>query len=130
MKIERKPLIYIASPYKHDDRTEQAYRYDAIKNLTAKIISDQDLIIPFAPIAYTVLISQKCPGDFDWYTWDLQFLARCDGMIVVKLPEWEDSEGIKIEIEFCKEHCIPMVQTSPKKIIDACEKIHTIITKV
>lgn len=118
--MKKKPLIYLAAPYWHPEPLEIESRFCAMNKITAQIISEQDAVIPFSPISYTHRISHHCEDDFDWYTWDLQFLARCEGMIIMMLDGWEESKGIQIEIGFCKRHGIPYTYSTPEKILRAC----------
>ena len=122
-RMEKKPLIYLAAPYSHKDPFIIENRYVEMFDVMAKIINEQDAVIPYSPINSTHRISKDCDPDFNWYEWDLQYLVRCDGMIVVMLEGWEESKGVSIEIEFCKEQNIPYVLSTPDQILGACEWI-------
>lgn len=41
-----------------------------------------------------------------YYSYDLEWLSVCECMLV--LPNWENSRGVKAEIEFAKENNIPI----------------------
>lgn len=43
-----------------------------------------------------------------WLEHDLAILARCDKMIVLQLDGWEDSVGLKAEIDFATGRNIPI----------------------
>lgn len=47
-------------------------------------------------------------GDDFWLRHDLAILARCDRLIVLQLEGWEQSEGLRREIEFATEKNIPI----------------------
>ena len=123
MNITRKPLIYLASPYSHEDPRIMGMRYAEIRAIVTEIMNEQHSIIPFSPIAYTHPLHFYVDDDFQWYPWDLQFLNRCDGMIVVEQAGWEISKGIEIEMYHCIENSIPFIYAAPENIIDACEEI-------
>lgn len=125
MKYTQKPLIYLASPYSHDDPIVVNQRERAIREVVAEIIGKQDAIIPFSPIIYTHPIAKNVNPDFDWYPWDLQFLSRCDAMIVVQLQGWSASKGIQIEIQHCRDRDIPIAFALPENILEVCDSIST-----
>lgn len=102
----KKPLIYLASPYAHDDLIVRVERFRQMKIVVAELIN-QSIIIPYSPIYYTHPLVEMVDEDFDWYEWDLEMLDRCDGMMVCKLPGWAISKGVKIEINHCLENKIP-----------------------
>lgn len=58
----------------------------------------------YSPIAHTHAI-EKIGGlgvGFEhWAAFDEALIAASDGMIVAKMPGWEDSEGIAAEIAIC-----------------------------
>ena len=115
----KKPLIYLASPYSDDEPGIIAQRVRAMEVAVATLIR-QNLIIPYSPIVYTHPIADYMDDDFDWYSWDLEMLDRCDGMIVCQLPGWEDSKGVKIEIDHCVENKIPFVYANLQDVIFQC----------
>lgn len=120
--FEKKPIIYFASPYSHPSKKVREQRATEMLEITARVINEQDAIVPFVPIAYLHPLTVLCP-DHDWVSWDIQFLARFDGMIVVKQPGWETSLGIKEELNFCFEHGIPYAYSKPEDIIEVCRNM-------
>ena len=67
----------------------------------------------FCPIAHSHAIEaigmpgEVNSGDF-WLKQDFAVLAHAKELIVFMMDGWEDSNGIKAEIEFAKEHDIPI----------------------
>lgn len=121
--MDKKPIIYLAAPYTDTQPIIMEDRYVAMNKITARLITEQDAIVPHSPISYTHRISHHCDPTFDWYEWDLQYLARCDGMLVVKLDGWKESKGVKKEMEFCMEHGIPFAHSKPDEILRKCEQL-------
>jgi hypothetical protein len=66
--------------------------------------------VVFSPIAHSHGISRFVKNhDHDfWMDQDLPFLNHADKMIVLTLPGWEESRGIKQEIEWAKAKNIPI----------------------
>jgi hypothetical protein len=61
--------------------------------------------VVISPITYghTLLEYHEMPSNWDfWKKFCLSFLERCDEMIVYQMPGWENSRGVKEEIEFAK----------------------------
>ena len=124
--MKKKPIIYLASPYSHRFRIVRWWRARQIRRIMARVINEQDKIVPFSPIALTHDLDHLCPGvkwveDFDVY-----LLGRFDGMIVVKLPGWDRSVGIKRELNFCFEHSIPYAYAKPENILQVCKQMKEI----
>ena len=44
----------------------------------------------------------------NWYDFDLAFLARSSRMVVLKIPGWDRSRGILVEIGFALARGIPI----------------------
>lgn len=114
--MDKKPIIYFANPYKHKNYNVVQDRFETMRAITAQIIREQDYIIPFSPVVYTHDLSKYVGDDHDWYEWDLQFLSRCDAMVVVKLDGWEKSYGVQKEIKYCKENEMPIVYVAVNEI--------------
>lgn len=127
--MDKKLIIYLAAPYTHEQLIVMEDRYVVMNKITARLITEQDAVIPHSPISYTHRISHHCDPAFDWYAWDKQYLARCDGMIVVKLDGWEESDGVKIETDFCMENGVPFVHSKPDEILSKCEQLLLFIRK-
>ena len=106
----QKKLIYLASPYTTDDLTLLERRVQTIQGITAELVDIfGDEVIFFSPVAYTHLIDKECNTEPNWYNIDLEFLKRCDYMIIVKIKGWENSKGIQLEIDACEEFGIPFI---------------------
>lgn len=98
-----KPVFYLSTPYsKYDQGTEQAYRDAA---LAAATLIKQGMFV-FSPVVHAhpiATIGGIDPLSHDkWLPLDIAMLDACDGLIVIMMPGWEESFGIKIEIEHAK----------------------------
>lgn len=127
--MKNKPIIYLASPYSHRFRIVRWWRARQIRKIMARIINEQDVIVPFSPIALTHLIDALCP-DVRWVEdFDKHLLGRFDGMIIVKMPGWDTSVGIKKELNFCLENRIPYTYATPENIVEVCRHINEVLKK-
>jgi hypothetical protein len=91
-------MIYVASPYSDPDPAVREARYEAACRATADLIRRGTPV--FSPIVYGhPLCRYDLPTDWTfWQRLDLQYLAMCDEVIVLKLPGWEQSKGVQAEI--------------------------------
>jgi nucleoside 2-deoxyribosyltransferase len=109
MQYMRK-IIYLASPYSHPDQRVLQDRCNAAQKATAKLMREGHTVI--SPIAHSHGVADfltdnlRLDGDF-WMEQDLPLLARCDEMTVLCLKGWENSKGVKREIEFASRRGIP-----------------------
>jgi hypothetical protein len=100
-------MIYVASPYSHPDKKIQEERYVLVSKACAELVSKG--YIAFSPITYghTLIGFKDMPGDWKfWNNFCISFLEKCETMIVLTIPGWEESVGIKEEIEFAKKNNI------------------------
>ena len=125
--MNNKPIIYLGSPYSHRFRIVRWWRARQIKNIMARCINEQDAIVPFSPIALTHPLAHLCPGVRWVEDYDKHLLLRFSGMIVVMMPGWRDSVGIKKEVDFCLRHGIPYTHATPANIVETCRHIGGIL---
>lgn len=131
--IEPKPIVYFASPLLHEDERIMQGRYLDMVYAMAHANDEQDKIIPFSPIVNTYQVGKEMKNkNHDWYTDDLHYLQRFDGMGIVQLDGWQESKGIKIELDYCKKNNIPFSfgyysLGNPSKIVELCEVLHLMI---
>lgn len=102
-------LSYVASPYSHPIDDIRIENYKIVSNFVANLVKNGNVV--FSPITYGhhLVEFRTMPTDFEfWENFCLTFLSKCDEMIVLKIPGWEDSIGIKNEIRYCEVHDIPI----------------------
>jgi len=100
-------LIYLACPYTHKDPNIRQQRYK--KSLMAAVHLIRLGYNVFAPLIYTVPLEVRTHEPYDkWLDLSITILSRCDELWVLTLPGWETSRGVMEEINFAKEHRIPI----------------------
>ncbi len=102
-------MIYIASPYNHEDPAQVKLNYILVTKYVAELVSQG--ITAISPITYghTLLEYKEMPSD--WVFWNkfcLSLLIKCDEIWVYKMPGWIWSSGVSDEIEFAKNNNIPI----------------------
>ncbi len=92
-------MIYLASPYSHPDPMVRETRFDAACRATAALIRAGHVV--FSPIVHGhPLVGFGLPTDWAfWQRHDLEFLRRCDELLVLKIDGWKKSAGVQAEIE-------------------------------
>ncbi len=89
---------YLAAPFSHPDSEVRKWRFEATCRAAAELIRTGRTV--FSPISHTYGIC-RYGLPLDWQFWqrhDLKFLDMCDEIVVLKLPEWEQSIGVQAEI--------------------------------
>jgi hypothetical protein len=103
-------LIYLASPYSHPDPAVRNARYEAVARYT--ILAIREGFVIFSPIVYghQLALTGDLPTDAEWWrSFNETVIAACDSMIVLQIDGWQESLGVKMEIEFAASRNIPVV---------------------
>lgn len=110
-----RPLYYLASPFTHTQKEIMRMRTEIAIDVSIKLVN-ADYII-FSPIAYNgSWIDKGVRGDWEfWKEFDLKIISKCEGVIVLTMPGWENSVGVTEEVEFAKEMAIPVYYLSPEQ---------------
>lgn len=93
-------LYYVATPYSSYPEGRDAAFLDACL-ATGGLVKRGFHV--YSPIAHCHPIAMKCGLETDAATWAAfndTMMQRADGLIVVMLPTWDRSIGVKAEIEF------------------------------
>jgi hypothetical protein len=99
--LKKYGLIYLAAPYSSFvDGIERAFE---LACQTAGELIQQGVRC-YSPIAHTHPIATHAQlNHFDYTIWlpfDEAIMSRCDAMCIVPLEGWDESKGIKHEVEF------------------------------
>ena len=60
----------------------------------------------FCPLTYAQALLDHGFGHKDdqwWYDYDVGWLYHCDELVVLMLPGWADSKGVRIEVKIAEE---------------------------
>jgi hypothetical protein len=113
-----KGFIYLATPYSvlHPISKNQANllkynRHERACKMAASLMQNGENV--FCPIAHThaieVYAMKDCPQDMEfWMKQCLSILQYAKELVVFKMDGWDESLGIKREIEFAKDLNIPI----------------------
>jgi hypothetical protein len=106
-------MIYLAAPYSHPDPTVREERYQKVCEVTAILIRAGFPV--FSPITHShPLVAYGLPTDWRfWSRLDEIYLKRCTMLLVLTFEGWDESEGVKAEIEMAKQLGIPLCHMAP-----------------
>jgi len=93
-------VIYVAAPFSHPDESVRNARFEAANAYAAKLMEQGHIV--FSPLSHSVPISRYLdnPNDSKFYVnQDLYWLQYCYEVHVLMLPGYDESKGIKREIE-------------------------------
>lgn len=93
--------IYLACPYTHPDPSIRQMRFDLANRAAGELMQQGHIV--FSPISMSHPIACVCnlPGDWDfWENQDKSFLDWADEMRILCLKGWDESKGIRAEIEY------------------------------
>ena len=96
-------LIYLASPYSHEDGAVRTERF-AFACETAAAMMRQGLMV-YSPIAHTHCIAEwgELPKGYEfWREFDERMIAACDELWVLMLSGWEKSDGVRREVDYAR----------------------------
>ena len=90
-------IWYLATPYNKYPLGRVAAYKDAVRNASA-VLDRGELV--YSPIAHSHPIHEVKPRDSEvWMQIDRLLIPACHGLIVCKLPGWQESVGVCEEIE-------------------------------
>jgi len=107
--LQRNGYEYLASPYTKFPGGHQA-AFDEVCRAAAWLL-DRGLTV-FSPVAHTHPIARHVmtpPTHRFWLDHDLPLLAAARGMIVYQMDGWDESAGIREEMEFAKGRGMPVL---------------------
>lgn len=116
-------LIYLASPYNHEKASMRAVRYQAALEATAMLMRLGRIV--YSPIVHNhpIAISDDgLPREWEyWKQFDEVILSRCDRLWILTLDGWQESVGVKGEIEIAHRLRLPiqLVQFSGDNLLIA-----------
>ncbi len=101
-------LIYIASPYT-GTVAEMDHRFKLAAGYVARLCGGDS--IPYSPIVHfhPVAVAHTLPCDISyWRTVNIAMLRRCDGVHVLLLDGWDQSVGVKFEMDLAADLNLPL----------------------
>jgi hypothetical protein len=108
-------MIYLATPYSHPDPAVREQRFQTVNREAARLMGLGMQV--FSPISHSHPIAQAGSLPTDWAFWeeyDRTMLQACSTLVVLRAQGWQESSGVKAEMEIAKELRIPIMFHDPK----------------
>lgn len=101
--------IYLAGPYSSPEFAVQCERYHAHVEAAAKLLRLGYTVI--APIVFwhPLAVAHELPTDAGF--WEVQnkwYLRHCKLLVMLDIPGWQESEGLRTERLYAYERAIPI----------------------
>lgn len=113
-------LIYLACPYSHPNPAVVQARYHYV-NKVAGVLMGRGQVV-FSPITHSHVIAEEWALPRSWEFWreqDIEILKRCDLLVVLKIPGWEQSVGVTEEINAAIMNGMRVLHLDPEKDLPA-----------
>lgn len=102
-------MIFLASPFSHSNKDIEYERYEAALGCAAALIDKFKLPI-FSPIVHCYPMSRDydMPKDAKfWRKYNTAFLRKADALYVLTIDGWQESKGVKREVQLATTLCLP-----------------------
>ncbi len=99
-------LIYIASPFSHEEKGVRFKRFKEITYISAQLHKKFGYAM-FLPITQSYMMQEALPeikGDFEtWKEVDLFMVGlKCDEVWIILMEGWKESKGVQAEIHHAR----------------------------
>jgi hypothetical protein len=106
-------VYYLASPYSDPDESVRQARYEEALRCGAILAKNGFILIEPIAMSHDSAKKHKLPTNFEyWQRRNHKFLSLCDGgLLVLQMDGWQQSRGVKDEIEHAKKLGLPVHYT-------------------
>lgn len=118
-------MIYVASPYSHPNSVIRDRRFRLAQEFIVHLVK-VDHITAFSPTVYWHEIAKgnHLPTDAGWWMqFNLNVLRRSECLFVLQINGWEESQGMKVELNIAQALSIPRVDFD-KDFVNLTEEAH------
>lgn len=111
-------MIYLASPYSHEDPAVREQRYREAAAYVAASIHEG--LAVFSPIVYTHNWYEEHGFGFEawqWITFNEHMMKACDRIVVLRSEGFEKSTGVRAEIRYFVDRGISVLYCNPGEVL-------------
>jgi hypothetical protein len=100
-------MIYLAAPYSATTEAETEERMEVFSRVMARLIKDGEVVV--SPlVCHYIRKHGDLPGDWNfWQDYSRTLLKSCSELVIIDMPGWTESTGVRGEINFAIEKQIP-----------------------
>jgi hypothetical protein len=113
-------LVYVAAPYtsRGASRVSPEDRISIINRCIGELIR-KDVMAVSPLLMHSVLrATPDLPSNWEWWqAYSITLLRQCKAMVVLTLPDWDQSVGVRAEIEYAKFQNIPVLYVKPDELL-------------
>lgn len=111
-------FFYLASPYSHPDKDVQEIRAFEANRLSGLFMEKGIYVVSTIWCCHKCSVDRSLPGDHVWWMgYDRSFIEPAAGVLVLCMPGWKESKGVKYEIELAKEFGKPVYYVNTESLI-------------
>lgn len=97
-------MIYLAQPYYDPDEFVRQWRYTKACQMTARFIRDGRAVYSPVMQLHPLVVSRELePNQLAWNRVSKDMIARCDEIVVLHLPGWQESICLRADLHFAGE---------------------------
>lgn len=104
----RTRVVYLASPYSHNDPAVRQSRYESAVAAAAELMRRHSDVVVISPIVASHPLALRLGGDCNgietWQELDKRLIALCDELCILTLPGWMESRGISLEEQWAEDY--------------------------
>jgi hypothetical protein len=105
-------MIYLASPYTHDDPIIRSSRVEAARQMAELLMFKLKLPV-FSPIVYGDALRHEATDFATWRPINDSMIINCTGVMVLEIDGWRGSRGIQHELALATSLDKPIVFVRP-----------------
>lgn len=107
-------MIYVAAPYSSRVSSVVEQRLGQTRTFTDILLAKG--LCAFSPVCYLHGVAQRMNLETDAATWinfNMQMLRHAEACYLLCLHGWEQSDGVKVELNVCRMLDIPVTKFGP-----------------
>lgn len=98
--------VYVALPYSHPEHEIREYRYKTAQHYLQHL-AEQGIVSMSPVVMCHAIVGTNIPYQY-WVDLSIHMLKSCTELHVLMLPNWTESKGVTIEIEYAQQNGIPI----------------------
>ena len=105
------PLIYLTAPFSHPEPEVSRHRLEEVDRYAVHLLRQGKSV--FSPLSRGARLDSPDIPNYVWYELGLRIMEGCDQLRLLALDGWEDSEGVRLELERARQLDIPVFVVNP-----------------
>lgn len=115
MKLSKRKVYYLASPYSHKDPKVMEARHIEVLDIAAELIKAGYTVLQPITMCHEMSLRHNLPSGYEyWKKRDREFIKRTDGIIVSLMDGWDISVGVDDEVKYAAKLGKPIHFYNPK----------------